>query len=141
MPNLYPSPRSVYILGDGLLFDDLIAQMLVPADNLRVIKRIYSGEATFVTDVNKWSPNVIFLNESARFNCEKLIALLSRIPLTRDLRIIIISLNHENIRILDQPAGTTAAGSVVLHIIPGIKDRNELLDLVTGKQLSKVIVH
>ncbi len=137
MSHTFPLPRNVYILGDGLLFDEIIAHMLASANDLRVFKRIYRDEFAFLTDVRECNPNVIFLNESARFNCEQLIVMLSQTPLRSNVRIITLSLSHEKIRILDQPAGRVGIRANVLQSIKGIKNRNELLDLVAGRQLPR----
>ncbi len=137
MSHPFPLPRNVYILGDGLLFDEIIAHMLASANDLRVFKRIYRDEFVFLTDVREFNPNVIFLNESAQFNCEQLIVMLSQTPLRSNVRIITLSLSHEKIRILDQPAGQVGARANTLQTINRIKNRNELLDLVAGRQLPR----
>lgn len=128
-----PLPRNVFLLGDGMLFDDIIVQMLTSVTNLRVIKRVYEGEAAFFDDLNGCRPDVILLTETDRFNCEQLMALLSRTSLLVDLRIIVLSIKHNNVQILDRLAGWDNTRASVLHTLPGMDDWNELLDLVIGE--------
>jgi hypothetical protein len=128
-------PRSVYLLGDGLLFDEIIAHMLTSAANLRVITQAYAGESVLLADIYEYRPDVILLNETDRFGCEEMLELLPRMPLVADLRVIVISLTHESIRIWDQPAGWNNKSTGVSNTLQGVENWNALLDLVDGKQL------
>jgi len=133
-----PLPRKVYLLGDGMLFDDILVHMLTSLTNLRVIKRVYDSESAFITDVNGLHPDVILLTETDRYSSEQMLALLSQIPLSTDLRTMVISMEHKNIQILDRPAGWDHIQPGVSHILLGMDDWNELLDLVTGKRFCRV---
>ena len=66
----------IYLLGDGMLFDEMIANMLTSVANLRVIKRAYEGESAFVTDVSGCRPDVILLTETDRYDSEEMLTLL-----------------------------------------------------------------
>ena len=138
MAYMSPLPRSVYILGDGKLFDDIIANMLTSVPNLRVIKRVYASDAAFLTEVNGYRPDVILLTETNQFSIEQMLILLSRMPRTTDLRIIVRSVEHKNVQILDRPAGWKNHWNGVPHTLQGVDNWNELLDLVAGKQLRGV---
>jgi hypothetical protein len=135
MPYSSPLLRSVYILGDGMLFEDIIAHMLTSVANLRVIQQVYKGEALFLTEVSGYCPDVILLTETDRFSTEQMLNLLSRMPLVSDLRIIVMSMKHGNIQILDRPVGGNHAWVGDRNILQNIDDWNEVFDLVTGKQL------
>ena len=138
MAYMSPLPRNVYILGDGKLFDDIIANMLTSVPNLRVIKRVYASDAVFLIEVNRYRPDVILLTETNQFSIEQMLILLSRMPLATDLRIIVISVEHKNIQILDRPAGRKNRWNGVPRTLQGVDNWNELLDLVAGKQLRGV---
>lgn len=138
MSYLSPSPRSVYILGDGLLFDEIIAHMLSSNANLRVINRVYIDEGSFLSDLNWYHPDVIFLNETDRFNGKRILALLSQITLTVKLRVIVMSLNNNNIHIYDRPANQKGRGRGVPYTLKEIANWNEMFDLIDGKQLLDV---
>ena len=133
-----PLPRKVYLLGDGMLFDDIIVNMLTSVNNLRVIKRVYDSESAFVTDVNGCHPDVILLTETDQYSSEHLLALLSQIPLAGDLRTMVISMEHKNIQILDRPAGWRRDQASFSHTLLDIDDWNALLELVTGKRFCSV---
>ena len=128
----------VYLLGDGMLFDDIIANMLTSVSNLRVIKRVYDNESVFVSDVNGHRPDVVLLIETDRYSSERILALLSQVQLSADLRIMVISMEHKNIQILDRPAERVHIRASVSHTLLDIDDWNELLDLVTGKRFCRV---
>jgi hypothetical protein len=138
MSDTSPFLRSVYILGDGMLFDDIIAHMLSSVGNLRVIKRVYQGESAFVIDVNKYRPDVILLTETDRYSGEQMLSLPSQMQLSADLRVIVISMEHKNIQILDRPAGWGQISAGVSHTLLDIDNWNDLLDLVTGKRFCRV---
>jgi|SRR5215216_28870 len=91
--------RRVYILGEGLLFDEIIAHMLASDSNLRLIRRVYMEDAGFLTDVSWLHPEVILLNGIERFTCTRMLALLFQISLATDLRVITISLKNNDINI------------------------------------------
>jgi hypothetical protein len=133
-----PLPRSVYLLGDGMLFDEIIANMLTSVANLRVIKRVYDGESAFMTDVSGCRPDVILLTETDRYDSEEMLTLLSRMPLSDDLRIIVLSMKHENVQILDRPARWQHHRAGVSHTLLDMDDWDELFDLVTGKRFCTV---
>ena len=135
MTYVAPFPRCVYILGDGLLFDDIIARMLASVANLRVIKQVYAGEAALLTEVNGYCPDVILLTESNRYSIEQILVPLSRMPRSTALRVIVMSMKHENVQVLDRPAGRIHTRAGALHTIQGVDAWSELFDLVTGKQL------
>jgi hypothetical protein len=135
MPYSPPLLRSVYILGDGMLFDEIIAHMLTSVANLRVIRQVYKGDALFLTEVSGYCPDVILLTETDRFSTEQMLNLLSRMPVASDLRIIVMSMKHRNIQILDRPARGNHARVGGRNILQNLDNWNEVLDLVTGKQL------
>jgi hypothetical protein len=130
--------RSVYILGDGLLFDNIIEHMLASLTEIRVIKRNYTGEAALVDDVRGCRPDVVMLSETKRYNSEQILEVLSRMPLPVDLRVIVMSMQHMNIQILDRPAGWTLSRSGVAHTLLEIDEWDELFDLVTGERFGRV---
>jgi hypothetical protein len=128
-------PRSVYILGDGLLFDDIIAHMLTSVSNLRVIQRVYTDDNLILTDVNEYHPDVILLTETNRFSVEQILVLLLKMPRVTDLRIIVMSVMHNNVQILDRSAVRNNTWADIPHAIQEIDDWNDLFDLVAGRQL------
>ena len=128
-------PRSVYILGDGLLFDEIIAHMLISDASLRVIRRVFVDDATFLTDVNWCHPDVIVLNETDLFSCKRMLALLHQISLATDLRVIVMSLNNNSIDIFDQPADQMNKWAGVPYTLMETGGWNEIFDLVGGRQL------
>ena len=130
-----PLPRRIYILGDGLLFDDIIAHMLASVTNLRVIRRVYAGESTVVSEVEASQPDIVLLTETDRYNREQMLGFLSQLSLETDLRIMVMSVEHQDIRILDRPARADHRWSGTPHTIQGVDDWNELFDLIAGKQL------
>jgi hypothetical protein len=130
-----PLSRCVYILGDGLLFDEIITHMLTLDTRLRVISRIYDGEAVFLTDVNLHQPDVILLNESELFDFEQILPSLLKVSLTTELRVILVGLNDNIISIYDLPACKANRRSAVPPVRRVITSSNELLDLVGGRQL------
>jgi hypothetical protein len=130
-----PFPRCVYILGDGLLFDDIIAHMLASVTNLRVIKQVYAGESALLTEVNEYGPDVILLTESDRYSIGQILASLSRMSLSTDLRVIVMSMKHEIVQVLERPAGQIHTRAAAQHTIQGVGAWSELVELVAGKQL------
>jgi hypothetical protein len=136
MSNSSPLSPCVYILGDGLLFDEIITHMLTLDTRLRVISRIYAGEAVFLTDVNLHQPDVILLNESELFDLEQILTWLSKISLTTDLRVILMGLNDNIISIYDLPACKANRWSAVPPVRMVITSSNELLDLVGGREFT-----
>lgn len=132
-----PLPRNVYLLGDGLLFHDIIARMLTSVTNLRVIKRVYDGESAFFADLDGCRPDVVLLTETDRYSCEQILALLSRTPLPVDLRIIVMSMRHKDIQIVDRPAGWNHEYTAPPPTLQEIDDWKELFDLVSGKPLRR----
>jgi hypothetical protein len=126
-------PRSVYILGDGLLFNEIIANMLTSDTSLRVIRSIYVDEAAFLTDVSLSRPDVILLSESHLFRCERMLALLSQISLAASLRVILIRHDINFIDIFDLPADRTNRRPGVTRTLKRIMGWNELLDLIGGR--------
>jgi hypothetical protein len=130
-----PLSRCVYILGDGLLFDEIIAHMLTSITCLRVISRVYDSETVFLTDVDLHQPDVILLNESELFDFEQILASLLKVSLTTDLRVILVGLNDNIINIYDLPACQKNRWSAVPPVRMVITSSNELLDLVGGRQL------
>ena len=138
MTYVSPLPRSVYILGNGLLFDEILAHMLASITDLRIIKRIYVGESAFLSDVNECHPDVILLTETDLYSNEQILSLLSQLSLPVDLRVIVVSMEHKNIQILDRPAGWDHTRAGVSHILLGMDNWNELFDLVTGKRFCRV---
>ena len=135
-----PLPRSVYILGDGLLFDDIIAHMLASATRLRVIKRVFASESLFVSEVLGCRPDVVVVAEPGRYSTDKILGLLSQVPYPTELRIIVMSMEHEIIKILDRPAGRNRERAGGPYTIHGLADWNALIDLVSGKQVQAVQV-
>jgi hypothetical protein len=136
MPYSSPLPRCVYILGDGLLFDEIITHMLILNTRLRVISRVYHGEAVFLTEVNLHQPDVILLNQSELFDFDQILALLSTVSLTTDLRVIRLGMNDNMISIYDLPACQKSRWSAVHPVRRVIASSNELLDLVGGRQVT-----
>ena len=131
-------PRTVYALGDGLLFDDIIVHMLSTNPNLRVIHRVYSNESSFVTDLSSSCPDVIMLNESDRFSRKRIIALLSPVSLRADVRVIAMSLDDNKVHIYDQPADPMNRQVRVLHSLMAVSGWDELFDLIGGKELLEI---
>ena len=130
-----PVPRRVYILGDGLLFDEIIVHMLASATNLRVIKRIYAGESALAAEVKAYQPDVVLLAETDRYNSEQMLGILSQLSLETDLRILVMSMKHGEIRILDRPATGDNRWFGFPYAIQGVENWNELFDLIAGKQV------
>ncbi|HEU0294843.1 MAG TPA: hypothetical protein VFR47_19025 [Anaerolineales bacterium] len=136
----YPSSvqRSVYVLGDGLLFDEIIANMLTSEAGLRVIRSVYIDDAAFLTDVSLSRPDVILLSESHLYRCERFLALLSQISLPARLRVLLIKHDNNFIDIFDLPADRTYWGAGVTRTLKRIMGWNELLDLIGGRPFSLV---
>ena len=131
-----PLSRCVYTLGDGLLFDEIIIHWLTVNTRLRVISRIYEGEAVFLTDVALHQPDVILLNESKLFEFEQILASLSKIPLTAGLRVMMVGLNDTIITIYDFPSCKADRRAAIPHGRMEITSWIEFLDLVSGRELT-----
>ena len=135
MSYLSPRLRSVYFLGDGLLFDEIITTILASQAEIRVTKRVYVNADVFLTDVSWYQPDVILLNETDRFNYKHVRRLLPELSLIPNLRIIAVSLKSNNVKIFDQTADQTNRWLRMPYTIKRLTDWKELLDLVAGKQL------
>jgi hypothetical protein len=125
-----PFSPTVYVPGTGLLFDEIIRHMLISDSRLRVIHRVYAGESAFLTDVGLCHPDVILLNETDLLTGKRMLALLSQILLTTKLRVIVVSLDSNNVHIFDQPADPMNRQIGIPHTIKKITDWDELFDLV-----------
>jgi hypothetical protein len=128
--------RSVYVLGDGLLFDEVITHMLVSDARLRVIRSRYAGDAAFLTDVSLSQPDVVLMTETQLFSCDRILALLSQISREADLKVIFVKHDNNFIQIFDLPAGRTHPRTGVTPTLKRITSWNELLDLIEGKPLA-----
>lgn len=126
-PALSPT---VYNLGSGLLFDEIIAYMLTSDRRLRVINRVYAGESALLSDVSLCHPDVILLNETDQLSGKHLLALLSQISLTPHLRVIVLSLDSTNVHIFDQRANQLNRQAEIPHTVKKITDWNELFEIV-----------
>ena len=135
MSYLVPWQRSVYLLGDGFLFDEIITHMLTSDSNVRVIRRVYEDQTAFQTDVSWLQPDVIVLIETDRLNCHALLALLSDVSLIADVRVIAMSLKSNLIKIVDQPADPVDSWAGAAYTLKQVVDWNDVFDLVGGRQL------
>jgi hypothetical protein len=133
----YPPPlsRCIYTLGDGLLFDEIVTHWLTVNTRLRVISRIYAGEAGFLADVILHQPDVILLMESKLFDFEQIVAWLSRISLKTDLRVILVGMNDNIINLYDFTDFEANRRATIPHVRLEIANWNEFLDLVSDRQL------
>ena len=135
MSHFSPLPRTVYILGDGLLFDEVITHMLSSNAAIRVINRVYGHPVSFLIDVGSYHPDVILLNETAGFNGNGMLSLLAQISLPKDLRVILISLDDNKIQIVDRPADSTKGDRGISHTDMQITNWDEMLRLISRGQL------
>lgn len=132
-------PRTVYVLGDGLLFDDIILCMLSFDPKVQVIHKVYNDAASFPAELSLYPPDVILLNETHRFDRNRLLALLSQVSPTANLRVIVMSLDDNKVHIYDQPADPMSRQAGVLHGLMAVSSWDELFDLIRGRQLIEFV--
>jgi hypothetical protein len=136
MPYPIQVPRSVYVLGDGLLFDEIIANMLTSDARLRVIRGFYVEDAAFLTLVCLCQPEVILLNESDLLRCERIRTVLPQISPAADLRVIVIRPDNNFVHIFDWGARQANRRTGATLTLKRITGWNEMLDLVGGRRLA-----
>ena len=126
--------RCAYILGDGQLFDELIAHLLTLDADLRVIRRVYESDAEFLDDLSLHQPDVIVLSESRLFEFEQILVLLSGISRTISLRVIRVGMNDNDIALYDLPPRSGYRWTAIPPVHISITNSSELIDLVGGRE-------
>lgn len=133
----YPAsvPRSVYVLGDGMLFDEIIANMLRSDTRLRVIRGPYVEDAAFLTLVCLCQPDLILLNELDLLRCERIRTVLLQISPAADLRVIVIRPDNNFVHIFDWGASQASRRTGATLTFKRITGWDEMLDLIGGRRL------
>jgi hypothetical protein len=106
--------------------------MLSYDPQMRVINRVYGNEASFLTDLSAYCPDVILLNETHLFSRKRILALLPQVSLSSGLRVIVINLANNNVHIFDHPGNQMNRQDGVQYVLTQPTDWNELFDLIGG---------
>jgi hypothetical protein len=103
LPSNLASQQHVFLIGEGLMFDEIVAHLLTPEPDLLVSHATYSDNPAFLNVVEGNRPNVILICDSGALNSARMLALVSSHPLTTGLRTIVIRFSNQVVDIYAKP--------------------------------------
>jgi len=126
------SQEHVFLVGEGLLFDESIVELLTLETNLLVSRAIYSDNLAFLKIIERDRPDAILICDSGALDPAHILALFSSHPLMMGLRAVVARLDNNVIDLYAKPI--CVAGK--LHSRPRriiVKSSHDLINILRRK--------
>lgn len=103
MPDLNATHKHVFIVGNGSLFDEGIAELLTRDSHLMVSHIIYPEDGTFLEVIKRGQPDAILICEADTLEVEEIIDSISIDPIAIGLCILAVRLSSPVIEVYEKP--------------------------------------
>lgn len=131
MNRLPLSNRHVFIVGEDMLFDEGVANLLTTRTEMRVSRAKYTDNAWLVNSVLQNHPDTLLLAESDALGSTRLLDLIFSISLLENLRVVVVRLENTIVDVYEYPR-QTGNHKVCRQWQFVITQGHELLDIVQG---------
>jgi hypothetical protein len=132
MLDLNITKKRLFIVGEGSVFDEGIAELLTRGSHLMVSHIIYSDDITFLKIIKRDLPDAILLCETDTLEIESLIDSISIDPIAIGLCILAVRLSNPVIEVYEEPI--LSAGKISYKRRSIIANTaNDLIQMVSGK--------
>ena len=130
MLDLKSSPRRIFIVGDGSLFDEGLAKMVRFSTTLLVSHIVFSNEDVLLNLIERKQPDMILLSESGGLDIEQILESITINTLIIGLCIFVVHLGNFKLDAYERP-GTVAERLPFQRRTITIRARNDLINILT----------
>ena len=124
--------QSIFIVGNGSLFDDGLAKIVRFSTTLRVSHIIYSNEAALLNLIKREQPDMILLTELGVLDIDQILDSISINTLIIGLCIFVVHLGNFTIDAYERP-GAVAERQPFQRRTITIRAGNDLISILTRK--------
>jgi hypothetical protein len=95
--------QRIFLVGEGLLFDEIVTQLLTFGTDLLVSRAIYSDNLAFLNIIEGNRPDAMLICDSGALDPARILALVSSHPLTTGLRTVVARLDNNVLDVYARP--------------------------------------